>query len=45
VFVGGNICGRSMMQVRKEYNDGKLKVRYDWNIISVQLNTYMSKIS
>ena len=26
VFVGGNICGRSMMMVRKEYQEGKLKI-------------------
>lgn len=27
LFVGGNICGRSMMQVRKEYQEGKLEVK------------------
>ena len=26
VFVGGNVCGRSMMKVREEYNEGKLEV-------------------
>lgn len=26
VFVGINACGRSMMEVRREYNEGKLKV-------------------
>ena len=26
VFVGGNICGRSMMAVREEYREGKLKI-------------------
>lgn len=26
LFVGGNICGRSMMAVRQEYKEGKLKV-------------------
>lgn len=26
LFVGGNICGRSMMLCRQEYRDGKLKV-------------------
>ena len=26
VFVGGNVCGRSMMMVRKEYQEGTLKI-------------------
>lgn len=26
LFIGGNICGRSMMQCRKEYREGELKV-------------------
>lgn len=26
VFVGGNLCGRSMMMVRKEYQEGTLKI-------------------
>lgn len=25
LFIGGNICGRSMMKVREEYREGKLK--------------------
>ena len=26
MFVGGNLCGRSMMKVREEFDEGKLKV-------------------
>lgn len=26
LFIGGNICGRSMQAVRQEYRDGKLKI-------------------
>jgi predicted NAD-dependent protein-ADP-ribosyltransferase YbiA (DUF1768 family) len=26
IFSGGNICGRSMMECRKEYREGKLKI-------------------
>ena len=41
LFVGGNICGRSMMQVRKEYRE-RQKIEGEWKKVCLEFGIVIS---